>query len=195
MLVSNDLIFSGASLRLVSRILCALLLCAPLYAQNLNAPSPLRLGTAWYPEQWSESRWNIDLTLMEQAHINVVRVGEFAWSMMEPSEGHYNFAWLDRAIALAAQHHIAVVLGTPTAAPPAWLTTKYPDTLRVEEDGHRAEHGNREQFSCTSPRYRIFAAHIAREMARRYGHNPDVIGWQIDNEIGAPTFGQFAKAQ
>ncbi|GGG84248.1 beta-galactosidase [Edaphobacter dinghuensis] len=194
MLVSNDLIFSGASLRLISRILCVLLLCAHLYAQNLS-PSPLRLGTAWYPEQWPESRWNIDLTLMEQAHINVARVGEFAWSTMEPSEGHYNFAWLDRAIALAAQHHIAVVIGTPTAAPPAWLTTKYPDTLRIEEDGHRAEHGNREQFSCTSPRYRIFAARIAREMARRYGHNPNVIGWQIDNEIGAPTFDSFAKAQ
>jgi beta-galactosidase len=132
---------------------------------------------------------------MEQAHINVVRIGEFAWSTMEPSEGRYNFAWLDRVIALAARHHIDVVLGTPTAAPPAWLTMKYPDTLRIEEDGHRAEHGNRAQFSCASPRYRLFAARIAREMAHRYGSNPNVIGWQIDNEIGAPTFDQFAKAQ
>jgi Beta-galactosidase len=184
-------------LRLISRTLCTVfLLCVPLYAQSFKAaPSPLRLGTAWYPEQWPESRWNADLTLMEQAHINVVRVGEFAWSTMELSEDHYNFGWLDRAIALAATHHIAVVLGTPTAAPPAWLTTRYPDTLRIEEDGHRAEHGNRAQFSCTSPRYRLFAARIARKMALRYGHNPNVIGWQIDNEIGAPTFDQFAKAQ
>ena len=153
------------------------------------------MGAAWYPEQWPESRWEADLALMQQAHLNVVRVGEFAWSTMEPTEGHFEFAWLDRAIAQAAKHGIAVVLGTPTAAPPAWLTTAYPDTLRVEEDGQRAEHGGREQFSFTSPRYRMFATRIAHEMAARYGHNPDVLGWQIDNEIGAPTFDDETKKQ
>jgi beta-galactosidase len=164
----------------------------PAAAQKTGPP--LRFGTAWYPEQWPEARWNTDLQLMQDAHMNVVRVGEFAWSTMEPAEGHFEFAWLDRAIALAAKHHIAVVLGTPTAAPPAWLTAKYPDTLRVDEDGRRAEHGNRQQFSFTSPRYRQLAARIAREMAMHFGHNPDVIGWQIDNELAAPSFGASAKA-
>jgi beta-galactosidase len=112
---------------------------------------PLLAGVAWYPEQWPESRWEQDLTLMEQAHLHVVRVAEFAWSTMEPAEGQFEFGWLDRAIALAAKHNIKVVLGTPTAAPPAWLTEKYPDTLRVDEDGRRAEHGNRQQFSRTLP--------------------------------------------
>ncbi len=114
---------------------------------------------------------------------------------LEPSEGQFDFAWLDRAITLAAKHHIAVVLGTPTAAPPAWLTTKYPETLRVEEDGRRAEHGNRQQFSANHPTYRQLSDRIAREMAVRYGHNPNVLGWQIDNEIGAPTFDDAAKDQ
>jgi beta-galactosidase len=130
---------------------------------------------------------------MQMAHINVVRMGEFAWSSIEPTEGQYRFDWLDRAIALAANHGIKVVLGTPTAAPPAWLTAKYPDTLRIDENGRRAEHGNRQQFSFTSPRYRSFSRAIALAMAKRYGHNPNVIGWQIDNEIAAPSFDENAK--
>jgi beta-galactosidase len=156
---------------------------------------PLLVGAAWYPEQWPESRWDADLSLMEAAHIHLVRVGEFAWSAMEPSEGKYEFAWLDRAIALAAKHHICVVVGTPTAAPPAWMTTKYPDTLRVDENGVRDEHGNRQQFSFVSPRYRKFAHEVAEQMAQRYGHNPNVVGWQLDNEYAAPSFDPEAKAQ
>ena len=152
------------------------------------APAPPRnallLGTAWYPEQWPESRWEEDLKLMEAAHITFVRVGEFAWSRMEPAEGKFEFAWLERAISAAARHHIAVVLGTPTATPPAWLTQKYPDTLRVEPDGQRVTHGNRAHASVTSPRYREFCRQISEQLAIHFGHDPNVIGWQIDNEYG-----------
>jgi len=142
------------------------------------------LGTDWYPEQWPESRWEADLRLMEAAHIRVVRLAEFAWSTMEPSEGHYDFDWLERAVALAAKHHMVSVLGTPTAGPPAWLTQKYPETLLIDEKGQRAKHGNRAQGSVSSPRYREFCRKIAEQMALRFGHNPDVVGWQIDNEYG-----------
>jgi len=142
------------------------------------------MGVAWYPEQWPESRWEEDLRLMEAADLKVVRIAEFAWSRMEPSEGHYDFDWLERAITLAAKHHIVSVLGTPTATPPAWLTQKYPDTLRVEPDGQRVTHGNRAHASATSPRYREFCRRIAQQMAMRFGHNPNVVGWQIDNEYG-----------
>ena len=176
-------------------LLLSLACTAVVVAQPAAVPTTLHFGTAWYPEQWPEQRWETDLQLMQGAHVNVVRVGEFAWSTMEPTEGHFDFAWLDRAIALAAKHHIAIVLGTPTAAPPAWLTSKYPDTLRVDEDGKRAEHGNRQHFSFTSPRYRQFAARIALEMAERYGHNPNVLGWQIDNELAAPSFDESAKQE
>jgi beta-galactosidase len=142
------------------------------------------MGVAWYPEQWPESRWEEDLRLMEAADLKVVRIAEFAWSRMEPAEGHYDFDWLERAINLAARHHIVSVLGTPTAAPPAWLTQKYPDVLRVEPDGQRVTHGNRAQASPSSPRYREFCRRIAEQMALRFGHNPNVVGWQIDNEYG-----------
>ncbi|HEV2405922.1 MAG TPA: beta-galactosidase, partial [Ktedonobacterales bacterium] len=167
-----------------------------LLAGGAGAAQPALLtGTAWYPEQWPQSRWPRDLGLMQSAHLDVVRVGEFAWSSLEPREGDYDFAWLDRAIAEAAQHHIYVVIGTPTAAPPAWLTAKYPDTLRVAEDGRRDEHGNRQQFSFSSPRYRALARQIVARLAARYGHNPDVIGWQIDNEMGPPSFDAETRRQ
>ena len=142
------------------------------------------LGTDWYPEQWPEARWEEDLRLMEAAHVKVVRIAEFAWSRMEPSENQFDFDWLERAVKLAAEHGIVSVLGTPTAAPPAWLTHKYPDTLRVDDTGHRATHGIRAHGSVTSPRYREFCRQIAEQMATRFGHNPNVVGWQIDNEYG-----------
>jgi beta-galactosidase len=142
------------------------------------------MGVAWYPEQWPESRWEEDLRLMEAADLKVVRIAEFAWSRMGPSEGHYDFDWLERAINLAAKHHIVSVLGTPTATPPAWLTQKYPDVLRMEPDGQRVTHGNRTHASASSPRYREFCRRIAEQMATRFGHNPNVVGWQIDNEYG-----------
>ncbi len=159
-------------------------------AEEKNIPTQIPgrnailMGTDWYPEQWPESRWEADVQMMEDAHLNVVRLAEFAWSAMEPSEGHFDFAWLDRAIRLLEKHHIAVVLGTPTAGPPAWLTHTYPETLRVEPDGQRVAHGNRAHASPTSVKYLEFCRRIAEEMAKRYASDPDVVGWQIDNEYG-----------
>ena len=167
---------------------------AALQAQP-SPPPPLLLGTAWYPEQWPESRWEADLVLMQQAGIHMVRVGEFAWSRMEPSEGQYDLDWLDRAISAAAKHGIYSVVGTPTAAPPAWLTRKYPETLREDENGRRAEHGNREQYNFANPKYRELARKIAEQMAKRFGHNPYVLGWQIDNEYEMQSLDAGTKAQ
>jgi beta-galactosidase len=163
--------------------------------QQPATPPPIYLGTAWYPEQWPESRWEADLTLMEQAGIRFVRITEFSWSSMEPTEGNYNFDWIDHAIAAAAKHHIAVVLGTPGATPPAWLTQKYPEVLRIMEDGRRDQHGNREQFNWASPKYLELTRAIVERMAKRYGHNPNVIGWQIDNEYANLSYGDDVKAQ
>ena len=160
----------------------------PAHAQTNSSVPALLLGSAWYPEQWPESRWDADLALMEAAHMRVVRVGEFAWSRMEPAEGQYDLDWLARAIRLAEKHHIAVVIGTPTDAPPAWLTSKYPDTLRTDENGRLAQHGGRRQFNYSSSRYRVFCAEIAGRLAQRFGHDPDVIGWQIGNEYTDESF-------
>ena len=171
----------GTCCRLV--LLAAVLCCGALHAQT-----GAMLGAAWYPEQWPESRWDRDLQLMEEAHLHVVRVGEFAWSRMEPVEGRYDLDWLERAVRTAQKHHIAVVIGTPTDAPPAWLTKAHPETLRVDAMAHRAEHGQRRQFNYANPLYRVYCARIATQLAERFGRDPDVIGWQIGNEFSDESF-------
>jgi beta-galactosidase len=177
---------------------CLVILCvAPLCLAappDSSLKTPI-LGAAWYPEQWPEARWEADLTLMQQAGIHMVRVGEFAWSRMEPSEGQYDLDWLERAIAAAARHNISTVIGTPTPAPPAWLTQKYPETLRTLEDGRKDQHGNRQQFNWANPKYRELTRKIAEQLAKRFGHNPNVIGWQIDNEYANASFDADTKAQ
>jgi len=188
---------SPASTRLTFAAFFAILMfiVGTASAQTQSPAPPILLGTAWYPEQWPEARWDADLKLMQDAGIRMVRVGEFAWSRMEPSEGQYDLDWLDHAVSAAAKHGIYTVLGTPSAAPPAWLTQKYPETLRVGEDGRRAEHGNRQQFNWANPKYRELARKIAEQMAKRFGHNPNVLGWQIDNEYAEVSFDPATKAQ
>ena len=166
---------------------------APLPPQPRTPP--FELGAAWYPEQWPESRWDADLMLMQQSHFTVARVGEFAWSRLEPTEGHFDLDWLDRAIRLAEKHHIAIVLGTPTDAPPAWLTAKYPQTRGMNADGRLREHGNRRQFNYANPLYRRMCVEIATRLAKRFGHDPNVIGWQLGNEISDESFDPATRAQ
>ncbi len=153
------------------------------------------LGAAWYPEQWHEAQWESDLALMEAAHINFVRIAEFAWSTMEPKEGDFQLDWLERAVRAAEKHHIAVVLGTPSAAPPAWLTQRYPETLRTKEDGRKDEHGNRQQFDWSNAKYRELAGKVAEKMAEKFGHDKNVIGWQIDNEYANESYGEATQKQ
>jgi beta-galactosidase len=190
--------FGNARVSICIAFALALFSALPTGVRGQTADSkmpPLLLGAAWYPEQWPESRWDKDLQLMEAAHLDVVRVGEFAWSSEEPSEGHYDLDWLARAIRMAEEHHIAVVLGTPTDAPPAWLTSKYPETLRVQADGRRAQHGLRRQFNYANPLYRKFCAEIVTQLAQRFGHDPDVIGWQIGNEYTDESFDAGTRRQ
>ncbi len=170
----------------------ALLLAAPAAAAPPLRPVPVPekifpYGVSWYPEEYPEAEWAGELDLMVKAHVTFVRMAEFAWVDMEPREGVYDFAWLDRAIAMAKARGLRIVLGTPTASPPAWLTSKYPDVLAVDEAGRRATHGWRRQFSVSSPRYRSLAKGIAAKLAERYGRDPGVIGFQIDNEFGRET--------
>jgi beta-galactosidase len=184
----------------VSVAIAAVLLCAFSVAQVTplkagDKPPAIVLGVAWYPEQWPESRWDADLALMEKSGVRMVRVAEFAWSRMEPSEGQYDLDWLDRAVAAAAKHGIFTVIGTPSAAPPAWLTQKYPETLRLMEDGRRDQHGNRQHFNWANPKYRELATKMAEAMAKRFGHNPYVLGWQIDNEYATNSYDEQTRKQ
>ncbi len=155
----------------------------------------MHLGAAWYPEHWPESRWETDVRLMKEAGMTVCRIAEFAWSTMEPFEGVYHFEWLEKAVALLHQFGMGVVLGTPTAAPPAWLTNRYHDTLAVDENGQTATHGNRCHTASNSATYLKFCRKIATEMAKRFGQDSRVIGWQIDNEYNRVDYSEHSRRQ
>ena len=168
-------------------------LVAALAVSSLSAAAPkpippLMLGAAWYPEQWTESQWESDLTLMQKAGFNMVRIGEFAWSSLEPTEGKYELDWMERAIAATARHGIVTIIGTPTDTPPAWMTTKYPEILRVSEDGKQLQHGSRRHFSISSSKYRELCRKIVEQLAQRFGHNPNVVAWQIGNEYTEDSY-------
>src|SRR5688572_1623637 len=143
-----------------------------------------RFGVDYYPEHWPEERWPIDAALMAETGINTVRLAEFAWSRLEPTDGVFDFDWLDRSIDLLAAKGIDVILGTPTASPPPWLMMQDPDLFRVRPDGMRVTFGNRREYCPNHPTYHAYTARIVERMAAHYADHPAVIGWQIDNEYG-----------
>lgn len=143
------------------------------------------LGTAYYPEHWDESRWADDARLLREAGITVVRMMEFAWDKLEPAEGQYAFAWMDRALDVFQAAGIQVILCTPTPTPPAWLVAAHPDILRVDpHTGLRDSFGSRRSVTCHAPAYRAASDRIVTAIAEHWGQHPNVIGWQIDNEFG-----------
>jgi len=154
----------------------------------------IHLGTAWYPEHWPEDRWPIDVRLMAEAGMTVVRVGEFAWSSLQPEPERWDLDWLERAIALLAENGIATVVGTPTAAPPAWLVAAQPDVLAVDASGHRVQFGNRCHYCVNSPEFHAASTRLVQAMGRRFGANAGVIGWQLDNEYNRTCYCDRCRA-
>ncbi|HXQ35433.1 MAG TPA: beta-galactosidase, partial [Anaerolineales bacterium] len=146
------------------------------------ANNRIHIGSSYYPEHWDESRWADDIHLMKEAGFTVARMAEFAWSTMEPSPGKFDFDWLEYAIAQLAVAGIASVLGTPTAAPPAWLVQQHPDLMAVDENGRRVQFGNRCHYCVNSSEFHGATKRIVSAMADAFGENPNVIGWQLDNE-------------
>jgi len=139
-------------------------------------------GTYYYPEQWPEEQWERDIKNIADMGFDFTHYAEFAWSAMEPEEGQYDFSWLDKSVRLAKKYGLKVVMCTPTPTPPAWLTKKHPDVLIVNETGITIQHGTRQHASWSSDLYRSYVKKIVTELAKRYGNNDVIIGWQIDNE-------------
>lgn len=142
------------------------------------------LGVDYYPEQTPRELWEEDFRLMKELGVNVVRIAEFAWTMMEPEEGVYDFDFWDDVVARLSDAGFDIVLGTPTATPPAWMCHKYPEILPVDEHGVTISFGARRHYTVHSETYQKFSVAITTEMAKRYGQHPRVIGWQTDNEYG-----------
>lgn len=142
----------------------------------------IRIGVDYYPEHWSPEWWEDDVREMARVGINTVRIAEFTWGVLEPSDGNFNFKWLDKVIDIFDRYNIDVILGTPTNCAPVWLYTKYPQTRQVDRDGNRTPLGIRGHRCMTDATFRRYAARIVSEMVSRYAGHPRVIAWQIDNE-------------
>lgn len=139
-------------------------------------------GVYYYPEHWDENQWERDFKKMSELGFEFTHFAEFAWAQLEPEEGKYDFAWLDRAVALAAKYNLKVVMCTSTATPPVWLSRKYPEILVRLEDGTVLDHGARQHASFASPLYRELSYKMIEKLARHYGNDSRIIGWQLDNE-------------
>lgn len=144
----------------------------------------MELGVCYYPEQWPAATWAGDARRMAELGLRWVRVGEFAWSRLEPSPGRLEWAWLDRAVEALAEAGLKVVLCTPTAAPPKWLVDRSPEILAVDEHGQPRRFGSRRHYDFSSDLYLAEARRIAEAVAARYGAHPAVAAWQVDNEYG-----------
>jgi beta-galactosidase len=76
-------------------------------------PSTPSLGVCYYPEHLPADYWAADFDSMREIGIRVVRLGEFAWSRLEPDSGEYRFSWLEQILDLAESKGLSIVLGTP----------------------------------------------------------------------------------
>ena len=155
----------------------------------------MKLGVAYYPEHWAEDRWADDARRMVEMGLSLVRIGEFAWSRIEPEAGRFDWGWLDRAVTTLADAGLQIMLCTPTATPPKWLIDAQPGILAWGRDGQPRRVGSRRHYCFSSPEYRVEAARIAAAVADRYGAHPAVVAWQIDNEYGChDTVESFSPA-
>ena len=147
----------------------------------------ISLGVCYYPEHWPREIWAEDLERMLEAGIETVRIAEFAWSKFEPHENTFTFDFFDEFLDLAHKMGMKVIFCTPTATPPAWLTTKYPEVLNANKEGVLYRHGSRRHYNYNSSRYRAFTERIVEKIASHVGSHPAIVGWQIDNELNCET--------
>jgi beta-galactosidase len=155
----------------------------PISVWRPIATDTFLLGAPHYPEHVDESYWERDAERIAAAGFNTVRMAEFAWHILEPREGEFDFDLFDRAIAVLARRGIKTIMCTPTATPPRWLTMHYPEVLRVDGNGRQASHGSRQHADTCSPVYRVHSRRITQAMCDHYRDNPNVVGWQTDNEL------------
>ncbi len=142
------------------------------------------LGVCYYPEHWPERFWKRDAERMMALGIRHVRIGEFAWSRLEPARGQFDFGWLDRAMDILHAAGLKIVLGTPTATPPKWLMDEYPEIAPVDDQGRVRGFGSRRHYSFSSDVWWKESTRIVEIVATRYGQHPGLEGWQTDNEYG-----------
>ncbi len=141
------------------------------------------LGVDYYPEQWAPEMMEPDMDTILEMGCNVIRIGEFAWHMMEKKDGQFDFSFFDGVVAMAKRKGLKVIMGTPTAALPAWLAKMDPDVLSEFDNGRKRTFGGRHLACFNSPTFNRYAERITRKMLEHYKDEDGIVAWQVDNEI------------
>ena len=157
-------------------------------AKTMKLPNVL-YGAAYYneytPAALQPERLDRDVALMKQAGFTVVRMGESTWSLWEPEDGRFEYAWMDRVVAAMSKAGIKVVMGTPTYSIPVWMYKAHPEMLARPLGGAYVGYGMRQNIDFDNADFRRYAQRMITNLVAHYRGDPDVIGWQIDNETGA----------
>ena len=146
-------------------------------------------GAAYYneymPAALQPGRLETDVALMKQAGITVVRMGESTWSLWEPKDGTFDYAWMDRVVEAMGKAGIKVILGTPTYSMPTWMAKAHPEFYARPLGGALVGYGMRQNMDWDNPKFRFYAERVITNLVSHYKDNPAVIGWQLDNETGS----------
>ena len=165
----------------------SLLAQAPSVAPGASQPTIL-YGAAYYneymPADLQPGRLEKDVALMKAAGISVVRMGESTWSLWEPSDGRFEYAWMDRVVDAMGKAGIKVIMGAPTYSIPTWMARAHPEILARPLGGASVGYGMRQNMDFDHPKFRFYAERVIANLVSHYKDNPAVIGWQIDNETG-----------
>lgn len=145
-------------------------------------------GGDYNPDQWPEQTWPEDIKVFKQADLNSATINIFSWGILEPSEGHYDFSKLDKIVQELSDSNFDIVMGTSTAAMPAWMFKKYPDVARVDYQGRRHVFGQRHNFCPSSKNYQKLAGDLVEKLAQRYSDNPHIVVWHVNNEYGGNCY-------
>ncbi len=151
-------------------------------------------GGDWNPEQWDAATVAEDIALMREAGVNLVSLGIFSWTFLEPEEGRHDLEWLAGLVDQLHEAGIKVDLATGTASPPAWMAADHPESLPVDARGVRLGFGSRQQYCPSSAIYRERSLALVEALATRFGNHPGVVLWHVDNEYGCHTRECFCQA-
>lgn len=149
----------------------------------------VHFGSSYYPPHHDPADWPRDLDRMVEAGLTVIRTAELlaSWDRLEVAPRTYDFGWLDRIFELAAERGIGILLGTGSCCPPVWMAEAHPDLQVVSRDGVQYPIASSWSWACKDhPAYREELSRWLQTLAARYGDRPELVGWQIDNEIGYP---------